>query len=340
MHAERGQGYERLVELIIGAKIAAALHVVVDKRFADLLAQGPQTADALAQAAQVPVDTPRRFLRALAQVGLFAEVEEGVFANTGVSEHLRSDVPYSLRNMVTVLDDEAVARGWQHLPNVLASGQPAFDAVNGMGFFDWIKADPGRSAAMASFMGGIYGLQGPKIAAGYPFGRFTTLIDVGGGNGHVLAAILAHYPELRGALFDLPATADVARRFLAERGLTARSEVFDGDFFDSVPRGYDAYMVKSCLHDWQNTKAVEILRRCREAMPDHGRVLIVEIVLAPGRPIGHPHRLIDLEMMVTLGGKERSEQEFAALLTEAGLRSTTVTPIVGSFFSVVEAAAA
>jgi O-methyltransferase domain len=199
-------------------KIAAALHVVVDKRLADLLAPGPQTADALAHAAEVPVETLRRFLRALTQVGLFTEVEEGVFANTEVSEHLRSDVPYSLRNRVTVLDDEAVARGWRRLPDVLASGQPAFDSVNGMGFFDWIKVDPGRSAAMASFMGGIYGPQ------------------------------------------------------------------------------------------------VEILRRCRQAMPDHGRVLIVEIVLAPGRSIGHPHRLIDLEMMVTLGGKERSEQEFAALL--------------------------
>ena len=339
MLVERGQGYERLVELIIGAKIAAALHVVVDKRLADVLARGPQTAEAMAQAVQVPVETLRRFLRALTQVGLFAEVEEGVFANTEVSEPLRSDVPYSLRDMVTVLDDEAVARGWRRLPDVLTSGQPAFDAVNGVGFFDWIQADPGRSAAMASFMGGIYGPQGPKIAAGYPFGRFTTLIDIGGGNGHILAVILAQHPQLRGALFDLPPTAEVARRLLAERGLTARCEVFAGDFFDTVPRGFDAYMLKSCLHDWHDTKAVEILQRCRDAMPDHGRVLIVEIVLAPGRPIGHPHRLIDLEMMVTLGGKERSEQEFAALLGQAGLRLTAVTPIAGSFFSVVEAAA-
>ena len=338
MYVERGQGYERLVELIIGAKIAAALHVVVDKRLADVLARGPQTAEALAYAVQLPVETLRRFLRALTQVGLFAEVEEDAFANTAVSEHLRSDVPYSLRDMVTVLDDEAVARGWRRLPEVLNSGQPAFNAVNGMGFFDWIKADTGRSATMASFMNGIYGPQGPKIAAGYPFGRFAKLIDIGGGNGHVLAAILAHHPQLSGALFDLPPTADVAQRFLAERGFASRCEVIAGDFFDTVPRGYDAYMLKSCLHDWNDTKAVEILRRCREAIPEHARVLIVEIVLSPGRPIGHPHRLIDLEMMVTLGGKERSEREFAALLEHAGLRLTTVTPVAESFFSVVEAA--
>ena len=338
MDLDRGKAYERLVELIIGAKIAAALHVVVDKGLVDLLARGPQKVEALAHAVQLPAETLRRFLRALTQIGLFAELEESVFANTEVSEHLRSDAPYSLREMVTVLDNEVVARGWRQLPDVLASGQPAFDKVNGIGFFDWIKADAGRSAAMASFMGGIYGPQGAKIAVGYPFGRFAKLIDIGGGNGHVLAAILAQHPGMRGALFDLPPTADVAQRFLAERGLAARCEVFAGDFFEAVPRGYDAYMLKSCLHDWHDTKAVEILRRCREAMPERGRVLIVEIVLTPGRPVGHPHRLIDLEMMVTLGGKERSKQEFASLLAHAGLRLITVTPVAGSFFSVVEAA--
>jgi hypothetical protein len=340
MSAERDRGYERLVELIIGAKIAAALHVVVDKGLADTLARGPQTTEALAHEVQIPSEMLRRFLRALTQVGLFAEVADGVFANTEVSQHLRSDVPYSLRNMVTVLDDEAVSRGWRRLSDVLASGQPAFDAVNGMGFFDWVRIDSERSAAMASFMAGIYGPQGPKIAAGYPFGGFSTLIDIGGGNGHVLAEILALHAQLHGALFDLPPTADVARRFLAGRGLATRCEVFAGDFFETVPGGYDAYMLKSCLHDWHDAKSVEILRRCRMAMPDHGRILIVEIVLAPGRPIGHPHRLIDLEMMVTLGGKERTKQEFASLLMQAGLRLTTVTPITESFFSVVEAAAA
>jgi hypothetical protein len=166
--------------------------------------------------------------------------------------------------------------------------------ANGTGFFDWIKADPDRTAGMASFMEGIYGPQGPKIASGYPFGRFETLIDIGSGNGHILAEILTKHPQLRGALFDLPPTVEVARAFLSQRELTDRCEVFGGDFFDAVPSGYDAYRIKSCLHDWNDSKAVEILQRCRDAMPAHGCVLIVEIVLGPGRPIGHPHRLIDL----------------------------------------------
>ena len=339
MSAEPGRGYERLAELIIGSKIAASLHVVVDKHIADVLASGPKTADALANEVKIPVDTLRRFMRALTQLGIFTEPDDGVFANSEVSEYLRSDVKYSLRDMVRVLDHDVVVRGWQRLPDVLESGQPAFDEVHGMGFFDWLKADPDRSAAMASFMGGIYGPQGPKIATGYAFGRFETLIDIGGGNGHILAEILDQHPQLRGALFDLPPTADVARSFLSKRQLAARWEVFEGDFFTAVPSDYDAYMIKSCLHDWNDTKAIEILQRCREAMPAHGRVLIVEIVLGAGRLIGHPHRLIDLEMMVTLGGRERSQMEFAAILEAAGLKLETVTPIEGSFFSVVEAVA-
>ncbi len=337
MSVERDQGYERLVELIIGSKIAAALHVVVDKHIADVLSDGPKTTDALANELTLPANTLQRFMRALTQVGLFAELDDGVFANTEVSEYLRSDVQYSLRNMVSVLDDDAVSHGWGRLLDVLETGKPAFDEVNGTGFFDWIKADPERTAGMASFMGGIYGPQGPKIAAGYPFDRFETLIDIGGGNGHILAELLAKHPQLNGALFDLPPTAEVARDFLSQRELMDRWEVLDGDFFDAVPSGYDAYLIKSCLHDWNDDKAIEILRRCHDAMPTHGHVLIVEIVLGPGRPIGHPHRLIDLEMMVTLGGKERSEKEFAALLEQAELRLERVTPIEGSFFSVVEA---
>jgi hypothetical protein len=340
VNVKRGRGYERLAELIIGSKIAAALHIVVDKHIVDVLSDGPKTTDDLAKELQLPANTLQRFMRALVQVGLFADLDVGVFANTEVSDHLRSDAQYSLRDMVTVLDSDAISSGWRRLADVLESGRPAFDQIHGMGFFDWVKADAGRSAAMASFMGGIYGPQGPKIASGYPFGRFETLIDIGGGNGHIMAEILTRHPQLRGALFDLPPTANVARDFLSQRELTERCEVFDGDFFDAVPSGYDAYMIKSCLHDWNDGKSVEILQRCRAAMPAHGRVLIVEIVLSPGRPIGHPHRLIDLEMMVTLGGKERSEKEFAIILQHAGLQLASVTPIEESFFSVVEAFAA
>jgi hypothetical protein len=148
---------------------------------------------------------------------------------------------------------------------------------------------------------------------------------------------LKQHPTLKGALLDLPPTADVARHFLAGQGLSHRCDVFAGDFFVAVPAGYDAYMIKSVLHDWDDSHAVQILRQCRDAMPSHGRVLVLEIVVYPGKPMGHPHPMIDLEMLVLTGGKERTEPEFATLLRSAGLTLEKVTPIAGSFFSVVEA---
>jgi len=336
----RPQAYQRLAELLIGARIAMALRVVAECRIADVLATGPKSAEELSSATGIPVSTLHRLMRGLAHIGVFAETAEGRFANTDVSEYIRSDVTPSLRELILFLNDDAVLRGWQQLPTVLQSGAPAFAAANGVAFFDYIAADPQRSATVGKAMVGIYGPEGPKIAVGYPFGRFNTLIDIGGGQGHIIAAILQQHPALHGALLDLPPTAEVARTFLAGQGLSPRCDVFAGDFFTAVPAGYDAYVIKSVLHDWDDDKAVQILRQCRDVMPSHGRVLVIEIVVYPGHPLGHPHPMIDLEMMVTLGGKERTEHEFATLLRSAGLTLEKVTPITGSFFSVVEATSA
>jgi hypothetical protein len=337
MSNSRPQAYQRLAELLIGSRISMALRVVAERQIADLLATGPQTAEALSSVTGVPANTLRRLMRGLASIGVFAETPEGQFANTDVSEYMRSDVTPSLRDLLLYLNDDAVLRAWQHLPTVLQSGAPAFAAVNGVAVFDYIAADPKRTETVAKAMAGIYGPEGPKIAVSYPFGRFKTLIDIGGGQGHILAEILKQHPALQGALLDLPPTAEVARNFLAGQSLSHRCDVFAGDFFATVPAGYDAYVIKSVLHDWEDDKAVQILRQCRDAMPSHGRVLVIEIVVYPGKPMGHPHLMIDLEMMVLAGGKERTEQEFATLLNSAGLTLEKVTPIDGSFFSVVEA---
>ena len=337
MSNSRPPAYQRLAELLIGSRIAIALRVVAERQIADLLATGPQTAEVLSSETGIPASTLRRLMRGLTAIGVFEETSEGRFANTDVSEYIRSDVTPSLREMILFLNDDAVLRGWQHLPTVLQSGAPAFAAANGVAFFDYIAADPQRSATVGKAMVGIYGPESPKIAVSYPFGRFNTLIDIGGGQGHIIAEILKQHPALKGALLDLPPTAELARHFLAGQGLSHRCDVCAGDFFQSVPAGYDAYMIKSVLHDWDDVQAVQILRHCRDAMPSHGRVLVIEVVVYAGQPIGHPHPMIDLEMMVILGGKERTEQEFATLLRSAGLTLEQVTPINGSFFSVVEA---
>jgi len=336
MPTSRPAAYQRLAELIIGSRVAIALRVIVERGIPDLLAAGPKSTDALAAATGLPVTPLRRLMRALTEVGVFTEVADGEFANTDVAGYMRKDATPSLREMILVLNDDAVLDGWRTLGSVVESGEPAFPKVNGTSFFQWLAADQTRSQNMGKFMGGIYGPEGGKIAAGFPFDRFKNLLDVGGGQGHILAEILKKHPGMRGGVFDLPKTADQARAFLAGAGLTDRTTVVAGDFFESVPAGYDAYMAKSVLHDWDDQKSIQILRHCRRAMGDNGRMLICEIVVQPGKSLGHPHRFIDLEMMVTLGGRERTAREFSALLSEAGFKTEGVTLIPDSFFGIVE----
>jgi hypothetical protein len=330
--------YNRQVELLIGARVALALRVAAERKVADHLDGGPKTAEALSADTGLPAGTLRRLLRGLAALGVFAE-SGGEFSNTEVSAYMRERASPSLREMILVLNDDAVLKGWHQLPAVIESGTPAFAAANGMSFFQYIGADPKRSELMGKFMAGIYGPEGAKIASGYPFQRFRSLLDVGGAQGHVLLNILRRHPGIKGALFELPRTAEAARQFLAANGL-ADCEVIAGNFLEAVPPGFDAYFIKSVLHDWDDEKSVRILRHIRDAMPEHGRVLVTEIVVEPGKPVGHPHRLIDLEMMVTFGGKERTADEFRRLLEEAGLKLEGITPINDSFFGVVEASRA
>ena len=332
----RSQAYMRLAELLMGSRIALALRLVAERGIADMLGDGAQSVEELSIQADIPAPALRRLLRALSYVGVFEERTDGRFTNSDVSSYLRSDSAPSLREMSLIWNHDAVLRGWEQLEQVLMTGNQAFTAVNGQTFFQHIAADKKRSETMARFMKGIYGPEGPAIAAGFPFGRFARLIDIGGAAGHILADILRAHPNIEGALFDLPKTAEVARRFLDEQGLSDRSQVFAGDFFEAITPGYDAYFIKSTLHDWDDEKSVQILHNCRNAMPVNGRVLITEIVLEPGKPIGHPHRFIDLEMMVTLGGKERTAEEFRTLLHRAGLRMERLHEIHGSFFSIVE----
>jgi hypothetical protein len=326
----------RLAELLMGSRIALALRVVAERGIADMLGEGKQSADQLSSQVGIPAQSLKRLLRALSYVGVFEESSNGQFANTDVSTYLRSGVDASLREMSLILNDDAVLLAWQDLEQVLQTGNPVFAAVNGQTFFEHIASDAKRSETMARFMKGIYGPEGPRIAAGFPFGRFGALMDVGGGSGHILADILRAHSDLRGAVFDLPRTAEVARRFLHDQGMDSRCEVFSGDFLKAVTPGYDAYFIKSTLHDWDDEKSTQILSNCRNAMPAHGRVLVTEIVLEPGKPIGHPHRFIDMEMMVSFGGKERTANEFATLLQQAGLRLEQVHVVEGSFFSIVE----
>jgi len=328
--------YQRLADLLIGAKIAIALRAMAEHKVADKLADGPVQIDVLAQETGLSADPLRRVLRALSQYGVFRETADGKFENTEISEWMRSDAPSTLRELILFLNHSVSLRAWLELEQTLKDGHSRFVEVNGAPLFKLFGKDERLGEYFAKCMTNIYGPEAAKIAAGYPFGQFRSIIDVGGGMGHILAEIMTRHQNLQGMLFDIEPTALLARNFITGRGLADRCKIQGGDFFVSVPSGYDAYIMKSVLHDWDDAKAIEILKQCRKAMPSKARLLIVEEVVVPGQMVGNPHRFVDLDLLVHLGGKERTQPEYAKLMADAGFSLTQVTPVKNSFFSVIE----
>jgi hypothetical protein len=332
--------FQRLVDLVIGAKIAIALRAMAEYKIADKLAAGPKAVETLAQETALNEDVLRRVLRALAQYGVFRETANGRFENSDLSLYIRSDAEPSLREAILFLNHDVSLRAWLELEQSLKDGKSHFVDVNGATLFELFERDKSLNEHFAKSMINLYGLEGAKIASGYPFGQFRTLIDVGGGQGHILAAILLAHKETRGTVFDIEPTAALARNLLLNRGLADRCDAVGGSFFVKVPSGYDAYILKSILHDWDDAKATEILKTCRQAIPQQGRLLIIEEIVVPRQIVGSPHRFVDLEMLVHFGGKERTELEYDKLMRGAGFSLERVVPIKDSFLSVIEAAPA
>jgi O-methyltransferase domain len=334
------QHFQRLVDLLIGAKVAIALRAMAEYKIADKLAAGPKAIEMLAQEAALNEDVLRRVLRALAQYGVFRETPDGRFENSDLSQYMRSDAEPSLRASILFINHNVSLRAWLELERSLKDGKSHFVDVNGAPLFELFERDKSLNEYFTKSMINLYGPEGAKIASGYPFGQFRTLIDVGGGQGHILAAILLAHKETRGTVFDIEPNAALARNYLLDRGLADRCDVVAGSFFVEVPSGYDAYILKSILHDWDDAKATEILKTCRQAIPPQGRLLIIEEVVVPRQTVGSPHRFVDLELLVHFGGKDRTQLEYDKLMRSAGFSLERVVPIKDSFFSVIEAAPA
>jgi len=332
----QSESFRRLVDLLLGAKIAIALRAMAEHRLADKLGTGPMPVEALAHQTGLAPEPLRRVLRALAQYGVFRERSDGSFENSNLSEYMRVDVSPSLRDAILYLNHDMSLRAWLQLDRSLKDGQSHFVEINGAPIFELFAKDKQLGDYFAQCMINLHGAEVAKIAAGYSFGQFRSLIDVGGGQGHIIAAILSVHRELKGMLFDIEPNAALARDVLRGRGLAERCEVLGGDIFVEIPRGFDAYLLKSVLHNWNDARATAILRQCRNAMAGDSRLLVVEEAVVPGRAVGNPHRLIDLEMLVHFGGKERTEPEYARLMSDAGFALACVTPVNESYFSVIE----
>ena len=315
-----------MLNLTIGHWVARLIHVAAKLKLADLLENAPRTVEDLATAAGVQAPALYRVLRALASVGVFAETKGGRFKLTPLAATLRTDVPGSLRSWALMINEKYTWDAWEELLHGVKAGEIPFLKAHGVHPFEYLEQHPDDLEVFGASMSSLSATENPAIAAAYKFAGIRTLVDVGGGHGSLLAAILKANPKLQGVLFDQPSVIARARkdRHLNAKGIAKRCTLQSGSFFDAVPSGSDAYIMKYILHDWNDEQCVKILKNCRAAMNEKGRVLVVDNVIPPGN---HPNwgKLLDIQMLI-IGGRERTKKEFAAMFAQAGLKMVRVVP--------------
>ncbi|XTP10455.1 methyltransferase [Streptomyces albus subsp. chlorinus] len=301
---------------------ASALRAAVVHGIPDLLADGPRTVEELAERSGTRTGPLHRVLRLLAARGLFQE-KNGTFALADAGRSLCTDAPGSQRAAVLLFTDEMFHRAATNIPGTLRTAEPGFEAAHGRPFFAYLAATPDKHRLFDAAMTSRAGAADEDIAASYPFPSSGTVVDVGGGQGGLLRAVLTRFPELRGTLYDRPGT--VAGHLLDTEELRGRWSVQGGDFFTSVPGGGDLYLLKNVLHDWSDEDCLRILGTVREAVRPGTRLLVVEAVL-PDDGTPHPALELDIVMLMLLEGRERTAAEFDSLLGRSGFRLDRVLP--------------
>jgi hypothetical protein len=313
--APAGPGDRAVVmRLIFGAWLQQALYVAAKLDVADSLADGPLPLPELAARSGAEPVALGRFLRALVSVGVFAEPEPGRFALNGPAHFLRADVPDSHKYIAILHGEEAYAAGTGALSTV-RTGRPGFEQVYGSSYFDYLAEHPKARAAFDAAMGGQTAV--PLVLDQCDLGGARTVVDIGGGGGAFLAAVLARLPEARGTVFDLPEAVRTATAALADRGIADRAEVIGGSCFEAVPPGADLYTFVRVLHDFDDHQVLTALRTVRANARARSRLIVVDALL-PETPGFNPGRLADLGMLMVLGGRYRTAAELSQLITTAG----------------------
>lgn len=312
----------RLRLKIMGYIISQAICVAAELDIASRLADSPLTAAQLADATGAEPDALGRVMATLTAEGLFTEDERGRYALTPLGELLRGDLPGSLRHFSLQMGAEAYL-AWSGALQAVCTGQPAFDKFFGAPYFDWLAAHPETAARFTRFQSDLVvrRLEPLRTIDWPPRGL---VVDVGAGDGALLIELLAGRPGLTGVAVDLPHVADAARLRVAQAGLTDRIRCVGADFFHTIPSGGDFYILAEILHDWDDENAAAILRQCRRAMPSYGRLLLLEQVIPDGEG-QYPVRLLDLHMLIMLGGRERTRAQWRALLEGSGFTLESVT---------------
>jgi O-methyltransferase/methyltransferase family protein len=338
-HGNNGSGavppHAQLIQMGTGQWVSRIVYVAAQLELADHLASGPKSAADLAGATRTHARSLHRLMRTLASFGVLSEGDDSRFALTPLGEALKTGAPGSARATILSMAGQWMWRAWEDFPYSVATGKTAMEKAWGMPIFDFMAKEPQEAALFNEAMIGIHGAEPPAVAEAYDFSKFDTVVDVGGATGNLISAILARHARPHGILFDMPHVVREAPALLKAKGVGDRVVIESGSFFETVPKGGDAYVLSHIIHDWNEDQCQTILGHVRKAMKPNGRLLIVEMVLPPGNE-PHPGKIFDIVMLVFPGGQERTEAEYRELLSRAGFRLTRVVP-TQSAVSVVEA---
>jgi SAM-dependent methyltransferase len=323
-----------MLRLIMSYWVSQAVGVVALLGVADELADGPRRSDELAKAVGADSDALYLVLRLLASIGVFSEPEPGSFALTPLGDTLRSDSPDSVRNYAITETAPGHWLPWGRLHESVRTGQPMARQALGMDLFDWYAEHPDEAGYFSAAMGNLAALTASELRRVCDFSAVRTVADVGGAHGVLLTAVLQANPAARGILFDLPHVIATAGDAIAAAGLSERCELVSGDFFEEVPNGADLHLLKQIVHDWDDERATRLLQNCRRAIAPDGRLILVEMVIPPDNQPS-PAQGMDLNMLVILGGRERTEEQFRSLLEAAGFRLDEIIPTESPFSVIV-----
>ena len=325
-----------LFQMTTGYWISQAIYVAAKLGIADLLKDGPQSCVALAAATGADAASLFRLMRALASVGVFSHFQRDCFALSRFAESLRTEVQGSLRAMVITLG-EIHYQACGNLLHSVQTGSPAFNNVFGAGLFDYLQQNADAADTFNQGMSNLSSMLAYAVLMAYDFAGISSIIDIGGGQGKLLEKILQFNPDMRGTVFDTASTIQRAKQQLGNNARGRRCSYLTGDFFTSVPQGAGAYLLCGVIHDWDDNRAVTILRNCRKATTKNGRVLLIDMIV-PDAASASFSKLLDLNMLVMNGGRERTIAEFCALLNAADYKLTRIVPTLAPQ-SVIEAIA-
>ena len=313
-----------ILQILNGAHVAGAVSCLAQLGIPDLLDGAPKSPDELAAQIGANPQALYRLMRATACVGVLSEGSDGKFSQTPMSAVLRSNATPSLRSLAIMGGREWHGRGWSHLEYCVRTGKQALEHIYGAHVFEFLKQHPAEGQIFHDAMTEVSMVDSPAVAEAYSFDGITSLVDIGGGHGLLLATILQKNPHLTGTLYDMPHVVEGAATGPLQP-LLDRCTFASGDMFSAVPPGADAYIMKHIIHDWPDDRCVQILKACRKSVNPGGKLLVVDSVIHPGNDFS-PSKFLDLQMLIFPSGRERTASEFRDLFAAAGWRLTRIIP--------------